>query len=337
MRFFAFALTGAAIVIGFGLQSADCTELSRVTVLEENDSMPFKSDKHYTQGLKISYLSPSITPNGFWQKPFALLNLVESETRIDRRYTLEFGQSFFTPKNYFLDPPDSKDRPYAGWLYAGLGLLQNSSNRHLDHLGLELGVVGPAALAKQTQDGYHQIFNFQKFDGWGHQLHNEPGIIFDYERSWRLWLSGDTFLGQGIDIVPEAGITFGNVFDYAEAGMLLRIGRDLNVDYGPPRIKPALSGNNYYDGSLGNDPWGGYFFLGLQGRGIGRNIFLDGNSFQHSASIQKKVWVGDLEGGFSLFDTTGLRIDVTGMRRSIEYQGQRAPDVLGVLALSLAW
>src|SRR5579863_2342020 len=37
----------------------------RTTILEENDSLYFNSDKHYTQGLRLSFLSPVLTPGGW--------------------------------------------------------------------------------------------------------------------------------------------------------------------------------------------------------------------------------------------------------------------------------
>src|SRR5712692_1859661 len=45
-----------ALAVPSGAARAD--EASRSTVVEENDSIYFNSDKHYTQGLRLSYLGP---------------------------------------------------------------------------------------------------------------------------------------------------------------------------------------------------------------------------------------------------------------------------------------
>ena len=49
--------------------------------------------------------------------------------------------------------------------------------------------------------------------------------------------SGDSIMnwvrGYSWEIIPDAGLTAGNVFTYAEAGFLVRIGRGLKADWGP--------------------------------------------------------------------------------------------------------
>src|SRR5262249_24877445 len=54
----------------------------RTTLLEENDSLYFNSDKHYTQGLRLSFLSPELV-TGDWMGSvldfFALVPTVFAE------------------------------------------------------------------------------------------------------------------------------------------------------------------------------------------------------------------------------------------------------------------
>src|SRR5262245_58670254 len=42
----------------------------RLTIVEENDSLFFDSDKHYTQGLRLGYLSPDVKSGSHWDEPF---------------------------------------------------------------------------------------------------------------------------------------------------------------------------------------------------------------------------------------------------------------------------
>jgi lipid A 3-O-deacylase len=51
--------------------AARADDKDRITLLEENDSLYFNSDKHYTQGLRISDLRPDLAPDSLWQRPFA--------------------------------------------------------------------------------------------------------------------------------------------------------------------------------------------------------------------------------------------------------------------------
>src|SRR6187200_2025898 len=127
-----FALAFAAMAGGFAAISnpAAADDRERITVLEENDGLFFNSDKHYTQGFRISDMHP-VAPDGIWNGGFNLLGSVLPifTPGGTRQESLFLGQSIFTPKNTQLRPPDPRDRPYAGWLYFGSSLLQETNGR----------------------------------------------------------------------------------------------------------------------------------------------------------------------------------------------------------------
>ena len=193
----------------------------------------------------------------------------EGAGEVSRRYEILFGQSVFTPKDTAREDPDPDDRPYAGWLYGGVGLIQDTDRRRLDHLELLAGVIGPDAFGEEAQNDYHQFIGVDKSRGWDEQLHNEPGVMLSYERKWRFLqpIGG----GFAVDAIPELGITVGNVMDYVQAGGMLRFGKNLEADYGPQRIRPALSGTPYFNSDYLDGPFGFYFFVGTQGRAVARN------------------------------------------------------------------
>lgn len=337
------ALALAAASLLFAAQiPARADDLGRVNILEENDSLYFNSDKHYTQGLRLSDLAPDLGTQSAWNDPFNFLAelapvFAEDGTDIPyaRRYSLFLGQSIFTPKNLTLKDPSMHDRPYGGWLYAGTGLLQESDRKMLENFEIDLGVVGPAALGEVVQNDFHQLIGAQQAKGWADQIQNEPGVMLSYERLCRLPLIGDG--NNGVDVVPQAGATIGNVFTYGDAGALLRIGRNLHADYGPARIRPALSGTDYFDSNQLDGDFGSYFFAGAQGRVVGRNIFLDGNTFRQSPSVAKKTYVADLQAGFSMFWSSAIRADFSVVERTEEFIGQKTPDEIGTAALSFSW
>lgn len=316
----------------------------RTTILEENDSLYFNSDKHYTQGFRLSFLSPPLKQGGWTDDVFDLVGKIPTifanGASSQRRVAWFLGQSIFTPKNLGIKPPDPHDEPYAGWLYVGPSLLQDSGDQ-LENLELDLGVVGPPALGRQIQNDWHQLVGIHQAQGWSNQLQNEPGAVISYERFWRLpaplvhWTSGG--VEDGVDLVPELGGSAGNIFDYAEAGAQLRIGRHLEADYGPVKVRPSLSGTDYFDGSHLGDEVGFYFYAGAQGRAVAHDIFLDGNNFRQSPHVEHKTLVGDLQAGFSVFWSDRVRLDVSAVRRSIDFVGQRAPDVNGTAAISFSW
>ena len=67
---------------------------------------------------------------------------------------------------------------------------------------------------------------------------------------------------------------------------------------------------------------------------VGRNVFLDGNSFRSSASVPKKVLVADFQGGFSLGWSDRVRANFSVVRRTEEFDGQRTPDVIGTASIA---
>ena len=311
----------------------------RLSVIEENDSF-LDSDDHYTHGIRLGYLGPDVAPGSDWNAPFdalgALLPVFPADAgERSRRYALSLGQSMFTPTVISTDPPDPNDRPYAGWLYLGASLLQDTDRRMLEHLELQLGVIGPASLAKQVQRRWHELIGATEPEGWDSQLENEPGIVLSYERKWRLTLAGDRV--TGVDLIPELGASLGNVFTYGEAGAMLRFGHNLQADYGPARIRPALSGTDYFNRDYMDGDFGIYGFIGAQGRAVGRNIFLDGNSFRSSPSVDRQPLVADLQAGVSMFWVSGMRLDITVVHRTDEFEGQDDGDAFGAVSFGASW
>ena len=49
-------------------------------------------------------------------------------------------------------------------------------------------MVGPLAFAEQSQTLVHEVRGLGKPNGWRHQLDNELGLEFIYERKWRSFL-----------------------------------------------------------------------------------------------------------------------------------------------------
>ena len=82
--------------------------------------------------------------------------------------------------------------------------------------------------------------------------------------------------------------------------------------------------------------FGWYLFAGASGRAVGRDIFLDGNSWRHSASVRKRPAVADLEAGAALF-WRDMRLSFTQDIRSQEFVGQRKAFTYGIVTLAVAF
>lgn len=298
----------------------------------ENDGLTDEVDGYYTHGSRLSYVSDGKAPK--WLRDgAAFFPFFNQQGTVRASYAL--GQSIFTPGDLERSDLIEDDRPYAGWLYLGIGLMSDHKyghgffkNRH-DSLELNFGIVGPSSQAEQVQDFSHRVRGAKKPNGWNHQLKDEPGLMLIYNRQWRAHYSLK-LNGLGFDLSPHIGGALGNVMTYAAGGVTLRFGRHLGGDNGIPLIQPSLPGSGYFTRRPG---FGWYLFAGAEGRAVLWNIFLDGNSYQDSHSVDKKPLVGDLQAGLVL-TWEDYRLSFTSVYRSKEFDGQNSSTQYGSVSLS---
>jgi lipid A 3-O-deacylase len=309
-------LTGALMALAPA--PACAAEHPSLVAMVDNDSFIDGIDRHYTNGLYFSWTGPPQMRDDGTSRALAAV-MLPAGGNAQWRESYFLGQSMFTPENLFAAMPPLHDRPYAGWLYGGARLYRDSGDT-LDKVEAALGVVGPASLASDLQQGWHALglFGGIRPNGWRYQLRDEPGLVLSQQRIWRVNLSGGKL---EMEALPEANFSFGNIYDYAGAGGMLRIGQGLSSDWGPPRIAPALQGSDFQtqDGVT----W--YLFAGIEGRAVARNIFLDGNSFEISRSVTRENFVGDFSAGAALL-LPGTRLLGSFTHRTAEFIGQRGDD-----------
>ncbi|UCD12070.1 MAG: lipid A deacylase LpxR family protein [Nitrospinaceae bacterium] len=302
----------------------------------ENDLWGGGSDRHYTHGTRISYLTKE-NPTGFEETVKNKINEWLPDLILPHANRIGFvlGQSIFTPENIAATELQERDRPYAGWMYGGVSLISKweEGGDYFDNLEINIGVVGPSALGEDTQTFVHRLKEVQLPNGWDNQLNDELGFVLFFERKWR-FDSKASFLGLSADFTPNLGMALGNVYTYGAAGGIIRLGIDLPNDYGPPGIKPGLSGSDFFEPSKN---FGWYVFSGIEGRVVGRNIFLDGNTFEDSHSVDKKFLVGDLQVGIVITLWESMRLAYTNVFRSREFDGQEGLDQFGSLHFSVRW
>jgi hypothetical protein len=320
------SIFGAAILLAAAAQAARAeSEPATFSILFENDVF-FNTDRDYTNGVQLAYTTGP-DRNYDWAVDAArALPFFAPSGEVRTSYAL--GQNIYTPKDTDLVNPPLTERPYAGFLYGALGLMEQNDTR-LDQLQLQLGVIGPASLAEDAQKMVHSIIHDAKPKGWHTQLRDEPGLELTYERSLKL-IPPQSLLGLVLDAEPHFGGAVGNVYDYVNVGAMVRFGFNLPDDYGPLRIEPGLPGSNFFK-STGD--FSAYVFAGVDGRALARNIFLDGNTWQDSRSVVKKNLVGDLELGAAV-TVAHARLAFTHVFRSREYGSQTTADQFGALSLT---
>jgi hypothetical protein len=172
-------------------------------------------------------------------------------------------------------------------------------------------------------------------NGWKYQLKNEPGLTLGFARKWRLAANSSAHNGIEIDLVPELGATLGNVITQVEGTMIARIGWGLNSGYGPRLLAPGLEGDGYFAPERTSKGSALYFFAGEQVRLVGRNIFLDGNTFRSGPSVDKYPCVRAYVAGLSAVAWRKVRIDMTYVHESSEFKRQINAESYGSVTLSM--
>lgn len=275
------------------------------------------TDQNYTNGVRIGYLSPRNEPAGLAR--FGRTHLSWLTPAEDWYLTFALGQNLFTPSDITLPNPPRSERPYGAFLYGSVGIVADSGSQ-LDTIALDLGIVGQSALGEETQSFVHEIVGADDPRGWDTQIRDEIGFRLLYERKYRFLYDFEPGLfGLQVDAAPNFAVAIGNVDTSASAGLTLRVGDRLEDNYGPPRIRPAVSGPGFFDAS---DAFGWYLFAGAEARVVGYNMFLEGNLFREGAEgVTPNRIVGDFQLGLAL-QFKSVEVSYTHVLRTEEYSGQ---------------
>jgi hypothetical protein len=327
----AIALAGAAVLAGGAaaqpVPGRTVDPAGTFAAVYENDTFS-GNDRYYTSGLLLAWRSPSYDPPAWlaWlterPNPFVPSGGVA-------RWGFSLGQKIWTPEDTDRRNPDPTDRPYAAWLYGSLSVMSYTSTE-IGSLELQLGVVGPSALGEQVQNNAHDVINVPRALGWDYQLRDEPGVNLIATRQWRFNRPSGIRDGIAVGIVPTVTASLGNVATYAAAGAVLRIGTELEADFGPPRVRPASTGSVFYQPA---ERWGWYAFAGLEGRVVAHDIALDGNTWRDSRSVEREPLVGDATVGVALI-TPWARLTASYTIRTEEFTTQREPAQFGSLSVA---
>lgn len=338
----AWARAAAGLIVLLCAEAGAEESFGTLSLQIENDffARATNSDRHYTNGFRLAWVSPPNEGVPSWVSrplsppdPFVATDGVPTQ----RRFGVAVGQSIFTPDDTENRNLVRGDRPYAGWLYASLSYQSTYEPTGRSGLGLqdtfalEFGVVGPWAAGEEVQNSYHRLINVSESNGWRHQLRNEPGVNLVFERKYRtdalrMARTGDL----GVDVIPNFAVSLGNVTTNASLGALMRLGQGLEADFGPPRIRPSLPGSENFNPPSG---FAWYVFAGAEARAVAYDVFLDGNTFRNSHSVDKHPIVGDFQAGIALL-FRGMRISYAHVVRSPEFRQQTLWDHFGALSVS---
>lgn len=317
-----------------------------LTLYMENDAFGFdNNDRYYTHGTKISWISQDLSnyrdtalvPS--WMHPLIERMPLVNDPEDQRSVSLSLGQNIYTPGDKERSDLIRDDRPYAGIMYVGLGL-HSKNRRQMDTLEIDIGIVGRHSYAEDCQKMVHGWIDSADLKGWEHQLHDEPILNIYFERKWRA-LQYRSSGSLGFDLIPHVGIAGGNAYTGINLGGQVRFGWNIPNDFGTYLIRPGSDSSAPVDDS---DPrffrlfsrFGIHLFFAVDGNAVARNIFLDGNTFRDSHSVDKKPFVADLIGGIGMI-IHRLKITYSYVYRTKEFETQKDEQHFGAVSLSFTF
>ncbi|MBW1680470.1 MAG: lipid A deacylase LpxR family protein [Deltaproteobacteria bacterium] len=323
----------------------DSRSLQTVTLYVENDVFA-GTDRGYTNGTKVSWISQDLSP--YWQNvrlPGWGHGLIEKLPFINtpgevRNVSLSVGQNMYTPEDLRRDDLIPDDRPYAGITYMSVGL-HSKNPRRMDTLEFVLGLVGPHSYADEVQGSWHAWIDTTKPRGWKNQIQDEPvGNVF-FERKWRLRRPEEPKQGWSWDAIPHLGLGVGNAFSGANLGAQFRFGWNLPDDFGTFLIRPGSDTSAPLNGgdprfSRGRKGLGIHLFLAADGQAVARNIFLDGNTFRRSHSVDKEPFVVNFIAGVGVIFRR-FKVSYAYVHRTKEFREQKEAQEYGSITVSYSF
>jgi lipid A 3-O-deacylase len=328
------------LIVGLALLIATAAQADEtINVFARIDNDLFTgTDREYTSGVEAGFTTATV--ESFDDAGFApglrranrALRWLQPKGFDENNVTWTIGQQMFTPEDWRLETPDARDRPYAGLLFASL--TYNGRDSHsLRSTSLQVGIVGPSALAEETQNLVHEAVGADRFLGWDHQLNDEPAFRVMHQRFRRWDIQPARRFG---DITAHYGGSIGNLSTFANAGAELRFGRNLPDNFG---TATTLS----YGQNTAPTRWFGspsrpsiHGFVAVDARAVLHDITLDGNTWRDSASVDREPYVAELSLGVAL-DWRGWQTTVGATYRTKEYETQTGDSSFGTLTFRRAF
>lgn len=309
-------------------------EKQYISLSHENDMLGGNSDRYYTSGARLTWFSSRFNaPPGI----NIIANHIPAFDLNEKTHAFfTLGQNLYTPENINLRLQPSDDRPWAAFLYGSVGLAtpyyqKNNKLSHIDEMEFTAGIIGPEALGEQTQKFVHKhISNSPIPKGWDNQLAFEPGIILSWQRRFPFKWERQINPRLNTRIEPNMSVCLGNIRTNIGIGATAIIGSERLLDT-PARVRPAIPGTGIFLSQNNKFNW--QFFAGIDARAVARDIFLDGNSFSNTHSVDKEHFVGDLSAGASIF-YGDYRLSYTLNLRSKEFKDQREESIFGSITLT---
>lgn len=281
------------------------------------------TDRDYTSGMKLTWISPSELP--------------ENRPGFQNVVSISFGQNIYTPADITRNDLIPDDRPYAGITYIGFGYHSKRKNSMASY-ELDIGILGPHSYAEDFQKVIHKVFGGDDPLGWNNQLKNELVLDFIFDQKWKMPKSEISGRLE-YDSVVHLGGSLGNVKTAASTGVEFRTGWNIPDDFGTFLIHPGGESTTFSDGqgsSSFQEQLGFYIFASFEGHAVLRNIFLDGNTFKASHSVEKNMLVADIVAGVALM-AGRFKLSYAYVYRTKQFKTQKRNQIFGAINVSFSY
>jgi hypothetical protein len=281
----------------------------------------------------IKFVNP-----GFWSD--------EGNPRYSQNIVFTLGQAMYTPNDFAARELVPGDRPYAGLLYASLAWNRRRQGPRIETLDtreIALGVIGPASFAEESQHLVHDLIGVDRFEGWRHQLRNEPALRLAIERKYRPHRGhGGVIPGFSAESIRSAGLRLGNIETSAVLAIEGRAGWNLPNDFGSYPIRAGADNRAPSTGPgpgvAGPQPAGAHLFAMAETRLVAYDFSLDGNLFRSSHSVSRRPWVGQAAAGVAVHGAIAghaVKLAIMRVYRTREFDQQSSGHSFASLALSV--
>jgi lipid A 3-O-deacylase len=280
-------------------QESGETEQGTVRFQIANDVLT-GSDDYFSNGWIVSWHS---RPEARWSGllPDGLAPLVEILPGLGtgasgKRVSFAVSQLIFTPGD--IKNPDSipEDVPYSGALLGAACFSAQDPDR-MTAWQVTAGMLGPVSLAEETQQFTHEVVHAPRPAGWEHQLKDEFILNLHAQHKFkfaRLAISDE----WGFDVGGVASAALGSLATQVDAGFEIRAGWKMPPGFDPDPVGRKVITHGYARDAVERD-FSAHAFGSAAARGWARFIFLDGNTWKDSPSVERNTWTLVLGGGVS--------------------------------------
>ena len=234
---------------------------NRFTLEIENDL--FVGEDHgYTHGTKFNFSKYNI----YSKNHFSLTNHA-------------FFQFIYTPEYIDIKEPQLNDRPWAGSAAYEFSTYELKDN-FFKFSGLQLGVIGPWAMAEQSQKIAHKLTNSTTPLGWDNQLSNRA-LIGTYWGVGYYYVNSDFF-----QINQSISYYFGYHLATAGSSVVFRYGRNLKEQHSFVSMEPFTRNITPLDLNKNKFRWN--IYAGTEYRYVFYNELITGN--ENTISLENSVY-----------------------------------------------